>query len=249
MSDQLDVLLRGSRPSPPAPSIEAVRLARAAALGTVTRFRARRRARIAVVGLAAALGALLVSPIGIGGRLAKLLDGTPAPPPVRTYFADSNVTLRKMLDYAAAAGHDLQNQYSAVIPEQARGVIAIEALGGPIYLWAAPTEDGRQCWLIQAGADLSSGRPHGLGSCEGSDHPAGIVPDTFWTDERPDVNIVHVRVYDESVATVDVKVENGHDLSLPVASGHALGTIPKPARVDGLVARNADGDVVDSWSR
>jgi hypothetical protein len=249
MSDQLDLLLRESRPVPPAPSAEVVARAREVALASVSRFRARRRACVALVAAAALLGALLVSPVGIGGRLAKLLDGTPAPPLVRTYFADSNVTFRKMFEYAAAAGHELQDHYAAVIPEEARGVFAIQAIGGPIYLWAAPTEDGRQCWLIQAGADVSSGQPRGLLSCEALNHPEGIVPDTFWTDERPDVNIVHVRVYDESVVTVDVNVENGHDLSLPVASGHALGTIPRPARVDGLVARNADGDAVDRWSR
>jgi len=60
------------------------------------------------------------------------------------------------------------------VPGLGVGVAAIESADGPIYLWAAPTEDGRQCWLIQAGGDPATGRPYGFGSCGGTDTSGAI---------------------------------------------------------------------------
>lgn len=131
-----------------------------------------------------------------------------------------------------------------VLPDEVRGVAAIESEDGPIYLWAAPTEDGRQCWLIQDGAEIRTGRPYGFGSCDDTERSPALVPATMWTIERPSVEIVHVRVHDDSVKRVDVSVSGAPDISLDVVSGHALGTIPKGARVEAIAGRNADGDVV-----
>ena len=248
MSDQLDLMLRQNRPAPPVPAAEVVARAREHALEIVSGFRSTRRSRVALVAFAAALAALLVSPVGIGGRLLRLISGTPAPHPVRTYFAYSNEARAKMFEYAVAAGHEIQDRFSRVLPDEARGIVAIQSIDGPVYLWAAPTEDGRQCWLIQAGADRATARPYGFGSCDGAEGTYTIRVEPSWTDERPDVNIVHVRVYDDSVSRVDLDVENGHDLSLPVAAGHALGTIPKPAQVRAVTARNAEGDTVARWA-
>jgi hypothetical protein len=55
---------------------------------------------------------------------------------------------------------------------------------------------------------------------------------------------VHARVYDDTAVLVDVEVEGGPDISLTVVAGHALGTVPKGARVEALMGRNQDGDVV-----
>ncbi len=248
MSDQLDLILRRSRPSPPAPAEEVVSRARASALEIVSRLQWRRRSRVALVAIAAALAALLVSPVGIGGELAKLLSGTPAPEPIKTSFAQDNEMRAWRYAHAAAAGHVLQDKYSQVIPDEARGVAEIQSIDGPIYLWAAPTEDGRQCWLIQAGADRATERPYGYGSCDGTDETETIRVEPAWTIERPNVKIVHVRLYDDSITRVDLVVEDGHDASLPVASGHALGTIPKPASLREVFGRNAAGDAVARWT-
>jgi hypothetical protein len=203
----------------------------------------RRRGRlVAVLAAALVLGALLVAPApGIGGRLIDLLQGPPAPPEVQTHFAANDANREKMLAFAKEAGEKLHDRFSPVIASEARGVFAIQSPDGPIYLWAAPTEDGRQCWLIQAGAEVATGRPYGLGSCDSTDNSAALRPGTFWTAERPSVTIVHVRVYDETITRVDVESEGALALSLPVVAGYALGTVPKEERVLALVGRNADG--------
>jgi hypothetical protein len=203
--------------------------------------------RAAVLAAAAAAAALLVSPaFGIGGRLLALVDGSPAPPEVKTYFADNDKLREQLFEHAAAAGDQLHDRFSRVIPDEARGVAAIQSQDGPVYLWAAPTEDGRQCWLIQEGEEKATGRPYGYGACDGLSHTAPLVPDAVWTAERPSIYVVHVRVYDDSVTSVDVQFEDAPDLVLPVASGHALGTMPKgeEPRFDALLGRDADGNVV-----
>ncbi|MDQ2909883.1 MAG: hypothetical protein M3R26_00015 [Actinomycetota bacterium] len=203
------------------------------------------RKRVALLAAAAVAAALLVAPaFGLGDRVLDLLQGPPAPPEVQTYFAADNAMRERMLAEAPAATHSLRERVAPVIVGEARGVAAIESPDGPIYLWAAPTEDGRQCWLIQAGADPATGRPYGAGTCE-EQHPGGaIVPETFWTAERPSIQILHARVYDEAITRVDVEVEGSDSVSLPVVSGHALGTVSKEARVEAFVGRNADGDEV-----
>ncbi len=136
----------------------------------VRRLARRPRRRVALVALAAAAAALLVAPaFGLGGRVLDLIRGDPAPTEVQTSFAAGNESRERLFEFAAAAGHELHDRFSPVIAGEARGVAAIETPDGPIYLWVAPTEDGRQCWLIQAGEDSATGRPYGGGSCDGID--------------------------------------------------------------------------------
>jgi hypothetical protein len=214
------------------------------------RRRARRpRRRAAIAAVAAAIATLLVVPaLGVSGRLLDLIEGTPAPPQVQTSFAANDAMRQKLFANAAAAGHQLQGRYSSVDAAQARGVAAIESPDGPIYLWAAPTADGGQCWLIQAGADPETGRPYGFGSCDETSKHRTIVPDLFWTAERPNIKIVHARVYESAITRIDVEAEGAETLTLPVVSGHALGTVPKDAQVQAYVGRNATGDVVSRWT-
>ncbi len=208
------------------------------------RRRARRpRPRAVLVAVAAAAALLVTPPLGLGGRLLDLIEGPPAPPEVRTSFADNDVARQKLMAYAEAAGQQLHDRFSPVLPDEARGVAAIESPDGPIYLWAAPTEDGRQCWLIQAGAEAATGRPYGSGACD-DESGAAIVPDLLWTAERPSVQTVHVRVHDDAVTRVEVFLAGATPVSLRVVSGHALGTVPKDAQVEEYVGRNADGEAV-----
>jgi hypothetical protein len=212
------------------------------------RRRARRmhRHRLALVLAATFVAAAAAAPaLGIGGRLLDLIQGPPAPPDVQTYFAANDGTREKMFAYAEEAGEKLHDRYSPVIASAARGVFAIDSADGPIYLWAAPTEDGRQCWLIQAGAERVTGRPFGLGGCDGpSDETSALSPGLWWTAERPNVEIVYVRVYDTAIARIEVEREAASAVSLPVVSGYALGTVAKEERVLAIVGRNADGDEV-----
>jgi hypothetical protein len=195
----------------------------------VRRRAGRPRRRVALVALVAAAAALLVAPaFGIGGRLLDLIHGPPAPPAVQTSFAADDARREQFFADAAAAGVEIHDRFSHTIPGEARGVAAVETSDGPIYLWAAPTEDGRQCWLIQTGEDPATGRPGGFGSCDGADGTEAIQPEGFlWTIERPSVNIVHVRVYDPAITRIEVDLQGAAAISLPVASGHVLGTVPR----------------------
>jgi hypothetical protein len=206
------------------------------------RRRARRpRRRLGLLAAAAALALFVVAP---GFGLIDLIEGSPAPPAITTYFATENAHRQEFLAHAPAATDAMRIRFSPTIVGGARGVAAIDTADGPIYLWAAPTEDGGQCWLIQAGADPSTGRPYGSGACDDGDSKTPIVSDTGWTLERPSVEIVHARVHDDAITRVEVEVEGAEPLVLPVSSGHALGTLPKGARVVAYVGRDADGNVV-----
>jgi len=207
--------------------------------------RSRRRGVSVAVVSAALLGALLVAPaVVLGDRLLDLLQRPAAPPEVQAHFAANNTLRKQLFAHTEAAGHALHDRFSPVVAGEARGIAAIESTDGPIYLWAAPTEDGRQCWLIQAGAELATGRPYGLTSCDAPQVQSKIRPGTLWTAERPSVKILHARVYDNAITRVEIVVEDGPEVSLPVVAGHALGTVAKDARVLAFVGRNASSDEV-----
>ena len=212
------------------------------------RRRARRpqRRRVGLVAALAAAVALLVTPtFGLGSRLLDLIQGRPAPHPVQAYFAADDALRRQLFAYADTAGRQLGDRYSAVDPQDARGIAAIESADGPIYLWAAPTQDGRQCWLIQAGADPATQRPYGFGACD--DASSGrdpLVWERYWTQERPSVQIVHARVYDDAIRRIRIDVAGGAGLSVPVISGHALGTVPLGTQIEAVKGIDADGTVV-----
>lgn len=110
------------------------------------------RRRLVAIAVTALLAVLLATPaFGIGDRLLDLIQGWPAPSEVQTYFAANDETPEKMFAYTAEAGKRLHDRFSPVISSEARGVFAIESADGPIYLWSAPTEDGRQCTNIATG--------------------------------------------------------------------------------------------------
>jgi hypothetical protein len=204
--------------------------------------RPRRRLAVAAV-LAATLAILVIPPFSVGGRLLDLIEGKPAPRAVQSYFAADNALRQRLLAYERTAGHELDHRYSDVVPTEARGVAAIESPDGPIYLWAAPTQDGRQCWLIQAGADPTTSRPYGFGSCDDASPASPLLWERYWTQERPTVQIVHARVYDNSITRVVFDADGSQPLSLRVVSGHALGTVPLNTRITAVRGVTADGHV------
>jgi hypothetical protein len=210
-------------------------------LAVVRRARRPRR-RVALVAAAVIAAALVAAP---AFGVFDLLSGPSAPPEVQKYFADNSAILERLLADEPEATKAIRDRMLPGPVGEARGVAAIESPDGPIYLWAAPLLDrDGQCWLIQAGGDPATGRPYGTGSCDGSNWSDGMATDTFWTAERPSVRIVHARVYDDSITRVEVDLRAADPVDLPVVSGHALGTVPKDALVEGYVGLNADGDAV-----
>jgi hypothetical protein len=209
-----------------------------------TRRRSRRR-RVVGVAFAVTLGALLVAPaFGLRGELVDLFQGRPAPPEVKNYFASSDKLRARMFASAETAGATLHDRFSPVVASEARGVFAIESQDGPIYLWTAPTEDGRQCWLLETNPPSATADFSGMSSCDGIDHTRPIHTGILWTADRPNVSIVRARIYDESITRIDLELKDSAALSLPVIDGYALGTVPREARVLAIVGRNSDGEEV-----
>jgi hypothetical protein len=210
-------------------------------LAVVRRARRPRR-RMVLIAAAVIAAALATAP---AFAVFDLLSGPPAPPAVQKLFADNNAILERLLAEAPSATKAIRDRMLPGPVGEARGVAAIESSDGPIYLWAAPLLDREgQCWLIQAGGDPVTSRPYGTGSCDGPGPSTGIATDSGWTDQRPDVLILHVRVYDDAITHVEVDLRGADPVYLPVASGHALGTVPKGAVVEGYVGLNANGDAV-----
>ena len=71
-----------------------------------------------------------------------------------------------------------------------------------------------------------------------------MVWERYWTQERPSVQIVHARVYDDAIRRIRIDVAGGAGLSVPVISGHALGTVPLGTQIEAVKGIDADGTVV-----
>ena len=202
------------------------------------RRRAQRRVAVAAV-VVVLLAALVAGPaLGLGSRLAELFEGTPAPPPVQESFTGTDAMLKRFI---AAGFHD---RYSRIVAEEAHGLVSLETPDGPIHLWVAPTEDGRQCSFVQMDTS-ASGRPLGGSTCDGLETRGMTLSSPWWRDSRPSVRVVHVRVYDEDIVRVDVHVTDGGVVQLPVVAGHAFGALDPSAHLDHVVGFDADGDEVD----
>jgi hypothetical protein len=157
-----------------------------------------------------------------------------------------------------------------VIASEARLAFAIDTPDGPIHIWTAPTEDGRQCELFQWGDPLPNGQlpltniawggqgepplkdepVNGMAGCEGTDAGGpGLMPVAVPLES---VSVVRVRFYDPTITQIEVERQGAPPVSLPVvAVGKgfmAAGTIPSPTAGDehafwsstAVVAQSAD---------
>ena len=229
------------------------------------------RRRLVVIAVTALLAALLVTPaLGIGGRLLDLVQGTPAPPEVQTFFATSDAYM-DVARKSDEVGKALQDRlvHVPVIASEARLVFAIETPDGPIHIWTAPTKDGRHCTLSQWGDPLPNGQlpltniawggqgepplkdeqVNGMAGCEGTDLGVpGLMPLGVYTPLRPSVSLVGVRFYDPTITQIEVELQDAPSVSLPVvAVGKGLmaaGTVPRDERTVAVVGRSADGTEV-----
>ena len=227
------------------------------------------RRRLVVVAFTALLAALLVTPaLGIGSRVLNLVQGTPAPPEVQTFFGSSDAFMDVARDEVGKALHDRFVQVP-VVASQARLVFAIDTPDGPILLWMAPTKDGRHCELSQWGDPLPNGQlpltniawggqgepplqaepVNGVATCDGPDPGGpGLWPGGVFSELRPSVTMVRVRFYDPTITRIEVELQDAPSVSLPVVSVGgsfvALGTVPREERTVAVVGRSADGTEV-----
>jgi hypothetical protein len=220
------------------------------------RSRRRRRALVVAIAIAMLVGGLLVTPaLGIGTRLLDLVQGTPAPPEVQTFFAtsDAYTEVARDPDEVGQALQDLPPVPVPVIASEARLAFAIDTPDGPIHIWTAPTRDGRQCGLIQWGDLLPNGQlpltgiawggqgkpvdgpVNGMAGCHGTDlRGPGPGPGQMQIVGVPleSVSLVEVRFDDPAITRIEVELQDAPPVSLPVvAVGKdfmAAGTIPLP---------------------
>lgn len=218
----------------PAEMLERQRSLLEAYAGGARRRQSRRRTAVAAVAVAV-LAALVATPaLGLGSRLVELFEGTPATPSVQEVFSSYD-EVRKRFEA------ERRDPYSRVVVEDVRGVISLSTPDGTVRLWAAPTEDGRECWLFEH-QPVPSASVYARMDCDPLDAD-GASLGVFWAPVRP-VPIVHVRVHDDDVVQVDVHEEDGSVRRLEVVAGHALGAIEEGAVLLRAIGRDAGGDEV-----
>lgn len=191
--------------------------------------------------LALVLAALAVVPaaIAVGGKIVDLFEGTPAPPPISAAFDMHN----KMADLAT------QNGFAAKFPtvdvSQAHGVVETQTPDGPEDLWAAPNNQGGQCWFIDFANDTPG--PHGqsgAGSCDTPTPPASQIQwGDVWVQPHPTVMTVYGHVLVDA-ARLEVTLSDGSTQTLPVVEGFFLGTIPNGVKPTQIVAYDSAGSQV-----
>jgi len=216
----------------------------------------RRGRRHLVVALAITIlaGVLLATPaLGIGTRVLDLVQGTPAPPEVQTFFATSKAYMDVASDPDAVAKVLNGLVQVPVIATEARLAFALDTSDGPIHIWTAPTTDGRQCELIQWGDPLANGQlpltgiawggqdkpvdgpVNGMAGCDGTDlggpgHGPGQLKIVGVPLEK--ASLVRVWFDDPTITRIEVDLQDAPSVLLPVvAVGKGLmaaGTIPKP---------------------
>lgn len=187
--------------------------------------RARRTRRRYVV-VTAAFAALIVLPaaLAFGGRVADrvadLFHGTPAPPEISTTFDDLN----KRADISTREG--FATKYPRADVAKAHGVIQVQTRDGAERLWAAPNDQGGQCWFIDFANDPPgpTGK-YGFGGCDTATPPASKISfGTVWVEPHPSLVTVWGRVF-VPADRVDVKFEDGSRLVLPVVEGSFLASL------------------------
>ncbi len=192
-----------------------------------------------LVVVAVAVIALAGTGVAIAAGLGAF-HGTPAPPDVSTNFKQLN-------QFADAA---VQKGFALKLPQtdasKAHGVVEIQTPDGAEDLWAAPNNQGGQCFLIDWANDPigKDGSRYGFNGCEQSPPPASkISVGDVWVAPHPDVMTVYGSVY-VPAATVQITLGDGSSVTLPVVENLFLGSLPKGTKLDKVVALDASGNEV-----
>jgi len=206
-----------------------------------------RRSRLA---LALAVVALLAVPtaVAFGGKIVDLFRGTPAPAEISTNFAGFNRMADKLADFSTRQGFALTMPHADV--SKAHGVIEIETPDGPQDLWAAPSDQGGNCYFIDWVDDPSSATGKlGIGGCDPSPAPVSKINwGQVWFRPHPDLVTVWGSVFVDA-ATVKVVLESGSVLTLPIVERLFLGSLAKGEKVVKVTALDTSGKAVARWTK
>jgi hypothetical protein len=208
-------------------------------------LRRARRTRLRYAAIGAGMVALLLVPtaVALRGQVTDLFQGTPAPPPVSRGFEFEN----KVADHVTKKGFA---RFPQVDVSQAHGVVEVETSDGPERLWAAPNDQGGQCWLVEFANDPAGpqGRASSGGCSRASDStsPSKIAPGWHWTDTHPTLLTLLGRVL-VPATNVEVQLEDGSRSKLPVVEGFFLGSFDKGTKFKEFTAYDAEGNVVANF--
>ena len=194
----------------------------------LTRARGTRR-RFAVAGAAILALVLVPTSLALRTRIVNLFHGTPAPPAIAARFENM----------APPVGFGQKYPHADV--SQAHGVLEVQTSDGPEDLWAAPDNQGGQCWWIDWANDPGQ---YGFGGC---DVPSSgdIDPAVIWVEPHAALATLWGRVYvpaDRVVATL----QSGESLGLPVVEGGFLASLDRGDRLERATAYEGDREVA-SW--
>ena len=238
----IDELLTTFRADVPEPDREAAMRIYAMATGSAgRRWRTgiRLRPRL-LAGVAAAALILVPTAVAFQGKLLDLFEGTPAPPDVSTSFTDFN----QVPDDAVRDG--FAQRFPHVDVAKAHGVIEVQTPDGPEDMWAAPNDQGGQCYLIDFANDTagSHGREY-TGGCEtpALAHDGKIDFGDFWTYKHPNLKTVYGSVHVDA-ATVRLTFDDGSTATLPVVEHFFLGSTVKDLKADSVTAFDAGGNQI-----
>ena len=218
--------------------------------------RRRWRPVLVAVAVAAALaGATAAIAAGFGA-----FENTPAPPAITGSFTQLNGAA----DASVKAG--LAAKYPQANVSKAHGVIEVQTPDGPLDLWAAPDDQGGQCVFMDfANSPLGEdgAQPGGSACYQSSPTPSNIEVEQFGFPPPPgspepnlnecDRGIALCRVAISGIvyvdaATVQVTLDDGSKMTLPVVEHLFLGSLPQPKTIEKVAAFDASGNQIAELS-
>jgi hypothetical protein len=209
------------------------------------RVRGWRPVIVAVIAVVSLAGAGVAIAAGVGA-----FEGTPAPPDVSTSFSQLN----RMADLATQ--HGFAQHFPQADVSKAHGVIEVQTPDGPEDLWAAPNDQGGQCYFIDWANDApgQDGSKYGFGGCgTPATTTKPIAPSgPIWIVGHPDLMTLNGSVSDDA-ATVEITFKDGSTMTLPVIEHMFLGSIDKPRtqmsdfRLVKVTAFDANGKPIADW--
>jgi hypothetical protein len=243
--DELQVI-RSFRADVAESDADARRIARAVLLSRIEAApRSRRWPRLAVVGVALALAAVMAAS---ALALYEFIAGEPAPMPVAERLVEEG-TAERITPLFRGKPH--------VIAESAHGVAAIETSAGRAILWAATPEAGPICYFVEFEAlTRASEEPRGNAKCgPGLSVGVPIVIEL----SRPIVDGRELAIFvgwaHESVTSVVLRSPQGDESELPLSERFFMAELPADRVPKGfrrgknylVIARDRGGAELQRW--
>lgn len=191
--------------------------------------------------------ALIVVPISIafGGAIHDLFFGSPAPPIIKREFVGQNEMRVKIRQWAAQHHRGDVSLPPQVDPSKAHGVISDRTSDGLLFLWAAPTSGGRECWFVNFAKDaIRHKRASGTGSCDQSKPSGDINWGYGWSAEHPTLKVLSGRLYVTNAVAILADIGTSQPVRVPVVDRYFLRAFPREVKVMSVSAIDGDGKVV-----